>query len=330
MIRGIMADSPSGDAQAEEHIGRVLARRYKIVKRLGEGGIGAVYRGEDVMLRTPVAIKMLKKEVAEDPEVLARFEREAKTMTALAHENIVQALNFGKTPEGEIILVMELVEGESLRSVIRAKRPFSVELTTPIVTQMGAALMRAHAMGVVHRDLKPENVMVRWDEQQRPLIKVLDFGMARIVSGAFGPSSPLTRKGAVFGTPQYISPEQAMGQPVDARGDQYAFGVMVYEMLAGKRPFDAATPLDLLQLQIHQPPPMVEAIAPHVPQGTGLVIAKMLAKKPDERYADVAQSVEALLAVWGLAPRASMVPNEPAKAGEPPRKWWEFFKGAKK
>jgi serine/threonine protein kinase len=174
--------------------------------------------------------------------------------------------------------------------------------------------------------------MVSWTPEGFPKIKVLDFGMAKLINGTFGAVEVLTRKGAVFGTPEYMSPEQAMGQPVDTHADQYALGVMLFEMLAGHRPFSAKTPLDMLQLQIHTPAPVLANEGTNVPEAVSQVVTKMLAKKPAERFADVASAMNALHAAV-YPPRASMPerPSAPQPSGDDAqRKWWQVFTGPKK
>ncbi len=285
----------SEDLQAR--VGTVVGQRYKLLSMLGEGGMGAVYLAEDVTLGIKVALKLLKQDVATDPTVLARFDREAKAMTVLQHEHIVRALGFGQSPEGDMCLVMELVEGETLRSMLKRLKRFPPHGVADIAAQIAEALACAHSFGVVHRDLKPENVLVSWPAPDKPWIKVLDFGMARLLVGA--PGTPLTRKGAVFGTPEYMPPEQCMGQPVDTRADQYAFGVMAFEMLAGERPFKAKSALEMVQMQIRTAPPSLASLAPDVPPAAAEVVAKMLAKKADDRFPDVTAAARALTAALG-------------------------------
>ena len=275
-----------------DRIGTVLGQRYKILATLGEGGMGAVYLAEDLTTRTNVAVKLLKKMYAEDPEVLARFDREAQAMTVLSHPHIVRALGFGRSPEGDMCLVLEHIEGETLRTLLKRTERIPTPIAVEITTQIAEALACAHAAGVVHRDLKPENVLISWPATGRPWIKVLDFGMARLLVGA--PGTPLTRKGAVFGTPQYMPPEQCMGQPVDTRADQYALGVIVFEMLAGQRPFKAKSPLELVQMQIRNDPPELTGLVPGLSPEASAVVAKMLAKKADNRFPDVRAASSAL------------------------------------
>ncbi len=290
-----------------ERIGSVLGLRYKLLSLLGEGGIGAVFLAEDLPTGGRVAVKLLKRDVANDPIVLARFEREAVAMQALAHEHIVAPLGYGKSPEGDMCLVMEHVEGETMRSMLKRMKQPPLWGVLEIARQLAAGLTRAHGLGVVHRDLKPENVMVTWLGEGRPRIKILDFGMAKLL--APGAGTPLTRKGAVFGTPEYMPPEQAMGQPVDARADQYAYGVMVFEMLAGQRPFKAKNPLEMLQKQIREAPPKLTELVPGTPPAIEAAVEKMMAKRPDDRFPDV-ESAAAALAAAG-----------PAAASGPAQNW---------
>jgi serine/threonine-protein kinase len=191
-------------------------------------------------------------------------------------------------------LVMEHIEGETLRTMLKRLKQPPVRSVLEIARQIALGLVRAHGLGVVHRDLKPENVMVTWLEEGKPRIKILDFGMARILLG--GPGTPLTRKGAVFGTPEYMPPEQAMGQPVDERADQYAFGVMVFEMLAGGRPFSAKSPLEMLQKHIREAPPKLRAVAPETPPQVEAAVERMMAKSPADRFPSVAAASAALAA----------------------------------
>jgi serine/threonine-protein kinase len=278
-----------------ERIGTVVGNRYKLLSLLGEGGMGFVFLADDVKAGGRVALKLLKRDVSDDEVVLARFEREAVAMQALAHEHIVAALGYGKSPEGDMCLVMEHIEGETLRTMLKRLKQPPLASVLEIARQISLGLGRAHGLGVVHRDLKPENVMVTWLGEGKPRIKILDLGMARLLTG--GPATPLTRKGAVFGTPEYMPPEQAMGQPVDQRADQYAFGVMLFEMLAGGRPFSAKSPLEMLQKHIREAPPKLRAIAPATPPSVEAAVERMMAKNPAERFPDIAAAAAALATI---------------------------------
>lgn len=294
-----MVQPPSPDPDLSARVGTVIGERYKLLALLGEGGMAAVYRAEDRQQGRCVALKLLKREHATDPQVLARFDREARAMTVLVHEHLVRALGFGRSPEGDVCLVMELVEGETLRTVLKRVKPFPTHGALDIANQIAAGLAYAHGFGVVHRDFKPENVMITWLPGNRPWIKILDFGMARLLLGTTG--VPLTRKGAIFGTPEYMAPEQAKGQPVDTRADQYAFGVMVFEMLAGQRPFRAKSSLEMVQMQIRAAPPSLASVAPTLPYAVSGVVERMLAKRPDDRFPDVPAAATALTCALSAA-----------------------------
>jgi serine/threonine protein kinase len=275
-----------------ERVGTIIGQRYKVLSVLGEGGMAFVFLAEDLRDNgRRVALKILKREVADDPLVLARFEREAVAMQTLAHDHIVAPLGYGRSPEGDMCLVMEHLDGETLRTKLKRERQLSPRAVLEIARPLISGLARAHSLGVVHRDLKPENVMC--GPPETPRIKILDFGMARLLTG--GPNTPLTRKGAIFGTPEYMAPEQAMGQPVDAAADQYALGVMLFEMLAGGRPFSAKSPLEMLQKHIREAPPKLTDVAPNVLPAMAAVVERMMAKKREDRFPDVTAVSSALL-----------------------------------
>jgi serine/threonine-protein kinase len=276
-----------------ERLGFIIGQRYKLVSLLGEGGMSVVFHAEDLKDNgRRVALKILKRDVANDPLVLARFEREAIAMQALAHDHIVAPLGYGKSPEGDMCLVLEYLEGETLRTLLKRVRTPPLSEALEIVRQMASGLTRAHDLGVVHRDLKPENVMLTSPSPGKLRVKILDFGMARLLTG--GPANPLTRKGAVFGTPEYMAPEQAMGQPADARTDQYALGVMLFEMLAGGRPFSAKSALEMVQKQIREAPPKLSDVAASTPRPVQAVVERMMAKSPAERFPSVSAAASAL------------------------------------
>lgn len=282
------------EPDSDPRIGTVLAGTYRILRCLDTGGMANIYLAETLSTGRCVAIKILRSDVAGEPEIAARFEREAMAMTTLVDEHVVRLLDFGRSADGEVYLVMEYVAGESLRATLRRHGSLPLSLVLDIARQIGAALTRAHTAGIVHRDLKPENVMLVHGDPSKPRIKLLDFGMARLMAAKFAKGGALTKQGSVFGTPEYMAPEQACGGHVDARADQYALGVMLYEMLAGQRPFQASSPIDLLQMHVHNPVPSLSERAPWVPRPVGQVLERMLAKHPDARYPDVASAIVAL------------------------------------
>jgi eukaryotic-like serine/threonine-protein kinase len=283
-------------------IGQTISDRYKIERLLGEGGMGAVYQAEHTLMRKRMAIKVLHPEMTRLPEVVARFEREAMAAAHIDHPHVVTATDFGKLEDGSFFLALEFVEGKSLREVI-AKGRLELGRALHIGRQIAAALSRAHQLKIVHRDLKPENVMLVTRDGDPDFVKVLDFGIAKVQIGELtsgeerGPGQPvLTQAGMVYGTPEYMAPEQALGQPVDARADLYALGCILYEMLCGVRPFDAESKVALLGMQVTAPVPPMAQKAPDasIPPEVEALVRKLLAKEANERTADAREVIEGL------------------------------------
>ena len=285
-------------------VGSTISDRYKIEKLLGEGGMGAVYQVEHILMRKRMAIKVLHPEMTRLPEVVARFEREAMAAAHIEHPNVVTATDFGKLDDGSFFLALEYVEGKSLREVI-AKGRLDLGRALHIARQIASALSRAHALKIVHRDLKPENVMLVERDGDPDFVKVLDFGIAKVQIGeltagdveksANGPAQPvLTQAGMVYGTPEYMAPEQALGQPVDSRADMYALGIIVYEMLCGVRPFDAESKVALLGMQVTAPMPAMKTKAPDadIPPDVEDLVKRLLAKEANERLGDAKELIE--------------------------------------
>ncbi len=293
--------------------GTIIAERYRIDSLLGEGGMGKVYAAEHVHMRKQVAIKVLHAEMSTTPEVVARFEREAVAAGKITHPNVATATDFGRLANSSFFLVLEYVAGTDLRQAI-AKGALSPERAVHIVRQIASAVGAAHAAGVVHRDLKPENIMLVDRDGDPDFVKVLDFGIAKLDAigisdpGANrgskdslqgdGPSAqaaqPLTKLGAVFGTPDYMSPEQALGQPIDLRSDLYSIGVIFFELLSGERPFKGGA-VTLMRAHVLDavpalPPAVVEALGPRY----NPVIQKLLQKSATERYATAAELIDVL------------------------------------
>ncbi len=283
-------------------VGTTLSGRYRIERFLGEGGMGAVYQAEHTLMRKRMAIKVLHPEMTRLPEAVARFKREAMAAGHIDHPNVVTATDFGELADGSFFLALEFVEGSSLRETI-ARGPLDTRRALHIARQMASALTRAHALGVVHRDLKPENVMLVEREGDPDFVKVLDFGIAKIrmgeaeESGGSPTESPvLTHAGMVYGTPEYMAPEQALGEEVDARVDLYALGVMMFEMLTGVRPFQADSKVALLGMQVTAAVPLMRekngeaVIPPHVEE----LVARLLVKEPKSRLGDAKELVAAI------------------------------------
>jgi len=280
----------------DPRLGLVLLDRYRVVARAGDGGMGVVYRGEHIALHRRVAIKVLHPELNAVPEVVERFEREARAAAVLEHPNVVAVTDFGRTPDGMLFLVMEYIDGESLREALDARGPLSLARLLDLARQIGAALSRAHAAGIVHRDLKPENVMLVRREGEPDVIKVVDFGIAKVPAAHRHPNDAArTQAGMIYGTPDYMPPEQALGGDVGASADLYALGIVLFEALTGRRPFVADDVVSMLALQLNAPVPSASALRPEVfPVAIDAVLARMMAKRPADRFATVAEAVDAL------------------------------------
>ncbi|MCC6903147.1 MAG: serine/threonine protein kinase [Polyangiaceae bacterium] len=310
----VVKGGAAADSEAEDRpslLGEVLAGRYRIDRLLGQGGMGAVFLAEHVHMRKVVAVKVLHREMTYLQEVVARFEREAVAAARIEHAHVAAATDFGRLEDGSFYLVLEYIEGKSLRQMLDEGGPFSTDRALHVALQIADALSAAHAAGIVHRDLKPDNVMLI-DRDGDPLfVKVLDFGIAKIELG--GAQSPLTQMGSVFGTPEYMAPEQAAGTPVDARADLYTLGVILYEMLSGKTPFSDDDLVVVLTRQMTADPPALPAsIDPNV----AALVMQLLAKNPDERpqsALDLMARIEAFSAVAiGSSPLSAMVPVTPS------------------
>ena len=256
---------------------RVLGDRYEIHQRLARGGMAQVYLARDRSLDRPVAVKELVPEFATDPSFVERFRREAQAAANLAHPNIVGVYDWG-TQDGTYFIVMEYIDGPSLSQVIRRDGPLHPRRAAEIAGEVAAALGFAHSRGVVHRDVKPGNVLLTSTGQS----KVTDFGIARALSS---PDDDLTQAGSVMGTATYFSPEQAQGLPVDPRSDLYSLGVVLYEMVTGRPPFNGETPLAIAYKHVQDQPAPPSTIIPDLPMGLEAIIMKLLQKRPDDRYA---------------------------------------------
>jgi eukaryotic-like serine/threonine-protein kinase len=289
----------SGSSGADARVGTTLADRYRIDALIGEGGMGRVYAAEHVLMRKRLAIKVLHRELTTMTEVVARFEREAMAAANIEHPNVAAATDFGKLPDGAVFLVLEYVQGKSLRDEI-ATGPIAAERALHITRQIAAGLGSAHALDIVHRDLKPENVMLVEKGGDPDFVKVLDFGIAKVPIGEVPhptdtpAHTPITKAGMVFGTPEYMAPEQALGQTVDGRADLYALGVILYEMLSGSRPFSSQSQVGILGQQLSKLPPPISERAPGiiVPPSVEHVAMKLLAREASERYQSAAEVVE--------------------------------------
>ena len=256
-------------------VGRVLADRFEILERIGEGGTGVVYKAKQLSVDRVIAIKVLGAHVSTDPSWVKRFHNEARAASRLDHPNTVRLIDFGQTKEGLLFIAMEYLHGRSLRQEIDRVRRLPPNRVLRILSQMCSSLSEAHGQGIIHRDIKPDNVFLQEVRGAGDFVKVLDFSIAKLDT----PDAQVTRAGVVFGTPAYMSPEQGRGQPLDARSDIYAVGIVAYEMLMGAPPFDAQIPTDVVMMHLRsQPPPLTDVPAP-----LQQIVLRALAKDPAKR-----------------------------------------------
>ena len=269
-------------------IGTVIHDRYRVDRLLGAGGMGAVFKAHHLGLRRDVALKVLRPELGRDPSTGKRFEREAHSVSRLDHPNCVRVTDFGTTEGGVKYLVMELLDGAELEASLG--QPWAPARAVDTIMQILEGLEHAHAVAVVHRDLKPENVFVTKDYRGHELVKLVDFGIAKLIDEQ-GVKDQLTRAGTIFGTPRYMSPEQASGGKLDERTDLYAAGLILYEMLTGRPPFVADDAAALLRMHILAPPP---ELPPSVPAPLAAIVNKLLEKSRNDRYASARETITAL------------------------------------
>jgi serine/threonine protein kinase len=292
-------------------VGTTLADRYVIEALVGEGAMGLVYRAHHARLSRLFALKLMFGDVAADPSMRLRFAQEADAASRMSHPNVVSVLDFGKTETGLLYLAMEYAEGETLAQVLRREGPLAEARVVGIARQMARGLGHAHRAGLVHRDFKPANVASTCGEDGRELVRILDFGLAIAEGDRIG---RLTEHGLVVGTPIYISPEQARDQAVDHRADLFALGVVMYEMLAGKPPFEGSSH-EIARANVTMPAPPISLRNPHVrvsPELEALVM-RLMAKRPSDRF----QSAEDVINALGqLGRRAAPLPAPPAEAEE--------------
>jgi serine/threonine protein kinase len=332
----VMPPGPGSD----RYLGCTIDNRYKVEGIVGEGGMGVVYQCRHKIINKRVALKILRADLARDAEVTERFLMEAKAASAIDDEHIIDISDFGQLPDGAAYFVMEFLDGTPLSQLSGAGKSMAPSRIVHIALQLAEGLAAAHRMGIVHRDLKPDNVFLITRGKETDFVKILDFGIAKVSTRATG---RLTQVGSVFGTPHYMSPEQAAGAPLDQRGDIYAMGVILYELATGHVPFDADNFVGILSQQLYQAPIPPRERAPELNIAPALeaLIMRCLEKKPEDRYQSMhelhsdlldlqAMNLDALPVPWsqqheGSAP-GYQIPanNEPelsTGALRPPRRW---------
>jgi serine/threonine-protein kinase len=272
---------------------------YRITRKIGEGGMGEVYRGVDLMLEREVAIKLLRPELARQPQVVERFRGEAVTLAKLNHPHIATLYSFLRHDERHL-MVMEFVSGLTVAEIIGRQGAMPCEQALPLLAQALDGLGHAHCSGIIHRDLKPSNLMV----SETGAVKLMDFGIARVLGAA-----RMTREGRLIGTIEYMSPEQIRGLESDARSDIYSLGIVFYEMLSGRAPFQSNSDYELMRSQIEVPPPPPREFAPGIPEGVERVILQALAKEPAERFQSAGEFRDALINGFGAENFAALKPG---------------------
>ena len=290
--------------------GSTLNSRYEIVRSIGHGGAAIVYLGRDLLLNRSVAIKILRAQYASDPQYVARFQREAQAAASFAHPNIIDIYDVGEF-NGSPYIVMEYIAGDTLKQIIESEGPFDPDDVAALIEQVAAGLDYAHARGIVHRDIKPQNILVT----REGLAKVVDFGIAKATG-----ESALTDAGLTIGTAHYISPEQASGLPATPVSDVYSLGIVAYEMLCDRLPFDAGSAVAVAMMQVNQAPAAPDEIDPEVPPGAADIVLRALEKDPTRRYPSAGAFAEALTnwRTGGIPPKGMMTQPMPVVTTQRP------------
>ena len=270
-------------------VGRTLDEKYSVEERLGAGGMGAVYRARHLEMDRPVAIKVLHQRFVEDEAARNRFQIEARAAVMLRHSNAVSVTDFGQTSEGCVYIVMELLEGRTLREILSREGPIETARAISIMLQTSAAVAAAHEAGIIHRDLKPSNILVTQSADHPAIVKVLDFGIAKVTADKLDEDETATtvvQTSSVIGTPRYMSPEQYNGFELTPATDVYSLGVILYEMLTGMAPFTGSTPAEIAQKHATDPPHPPRGIVAAIPEEVERVVLQALEKRPEDRPAN--------------------------------------------
>ncbi len=306
-------------------IGRdILDGQFQILQKIGSGGMGSVYKALQVAMNRMVAVKILHPKLANRKDLVSRFRREARAMSHLNHPNTTKVFLYGELEDGSLYIVMEFLEGKNLNQTVRAEGPFVVTRALPVLVQVCGALDEAHKAGIIHRDMKPENIFLCQQGGLKDYPKVLDFGLAKVTEREMRPGSLiLTQEGMVFGTPEFMSPEQAQGKVLTPASDIYSLAVILYEVLTGKLPFDAKSPMEYIQLHVTGKPIKLDARVPDktFPPLLVEVMDRALAKRPEDRFAmgsDFAAAMQAVMAGSTKLPESLLLPSGDAKTARFP------------
>ncbi|MDW8283765.1 MAG: protein kinase, partial [Myxococcales bacterium] len=320
-------------AEQDPLIGQTIAGRYYLLERIGQGGAGTLYKAEHVTLRRRMALKLLHHQLSLNEAAVERFRREAITVCEIDNDHILQVHDFGRAEDGRLFFAMEYLEGEPLSSLLEREGPLAIDRCIDILSQLADALMEAHALGYVHRDLRPRNVFLTRRRGRSDFVKLLDFGLAKLVLPDVNPAR--TNMGMTFGDPHYMAPEQARGEVVDRRADIYSLGAIAFEMLTGQPPYRGGGTFDVLSKVLDAPVPRVRDKRPDCPEWLEAIVRVALAKSPVERFATVAQLLEAIerkqllerqppFALQVSPPQGPMPQMEPVKvpaaAARPPQR----------
>jgi eukaryotic-like serine/threonine-protein kinase len=309
------------DMSNDPFVGRVIDNRYEIQARVGEGGMGVVYRARQISIDRIIALKMLNAQMAQDPTWVQRFYNEAKACSRLQHPNTIRMFDFGQTQEGRLFMTMEFLDGVSLRDALQ-RGPLAPQRVVKILIQCCASLAEAHSIGIIHRDIKPDNVFLLNMAGSPDFVKLLDFSVAKLLEG----DRMKTQAGVVFGTPQYMSPEQGRGLPLDARSDLYALGVLAFEMLTGNVPYNDDNPMTVIQMHLHGAiPPMADTI----PYSVQNIVRRAMEKDAARRFQSSGEMMQMCQQVFaelnsgnvsiggGGAPRTMIASNPQQMMGQP-------------